>query len=217
VPVEDVSASFADVDDLELSVPWIVGGQIIWSPPVAGLRLGYSGYVGDVEAYGEFRYDVLVDDGDAIPSYLPYSLAFDQDLDFTETHTYSLEYVRSGWTLASELSTTGIGSETSLGWYVSNEYRFCSRWSVAGVFSEFFPDKDDRDGVEQVAAGELDHHAWQRDYCISLRADINEHWLVKLEFHAMDGSAMVLEGGADASTDEDRYWRMLAAKTTFHF
>lgn len=212
-----VTARFAELDDLELNVPWIAGGRVIWATPVDGLRLALSGFVGDVEASGYYRYDVFVDQGEAIPAYLPARRTLDADLDFKETHTTSLEYVRGGWTMAAEVSTTDMGNETSLGWYVSNEYRFCSRWSVAGVFSEFFPDRQDRDGSEWVDAGELDHRAWQRDYCLSVRADINEHWLVKLEFHAMDGTAMVLEGGPDPSDATDRYWRMLAAKTTFHF
>ena len=110
-----------------------------------------------------------------------------------------------------------FGDLSDLGWYVSNQYRFDRRWSVAAVFSEYFPDKNDRDGDALVAAGEPAHGAWQRDLGLTVRLDVNEHWLLKLEYHDMDGTAMVVEGGPDAATDTDRHWRVIAAKTTFHF
>ncbi len=217
VGVEDVTATLTESPAPELSVPWIAGGSLIWTTPVTGLRLGGTWYAGDVEAAGTFRYDVLIDEGDQLPGYLPWTIDVDQDLDLHSTVTGSLEYVRGGWTLASEFARTRFADSSDLGWYVGNQYRLDGRWSVAAVYSEYFPDHDDRDGDGLVAGGLPAHGAWQRDFGLSVRIDLNQHWLVKLEFHAMDGTAMTLVGGPDAATDTDRYWRVLAAKTTFHF
>jgi hypothetical protein len=128
-----------------------------------------------------------------------------------------VEYVRGDWTLAAEFARTRFADLSDLGWYASSQVQLTPRWSVGLAYSEYYPNRDDRDGEALVAAGLPDHGAWQRDLGLSVRFDVNEHWLLKLEWHAMDGTAMVLEGGPDAATDNDRYWRVLAAKTTFHF
>ena len=217
VAPDSVVATLAEVADLELQVPWIAGGSLIWSTPLAGLRLGGSFFAGDVEAAGAARYDIFVRDGDGLPEYLPAEVAFDDDLDLHSAFTGSLEYTRGGWILAAEVARMRFGDLSDLGWYVSNQYRFDRRWSVAAVYSEYFPDKNDRDGDALVAAGEPAHGAWQRDLGLTVRLDVNEHWLLKLEYHDMNGTAMVVEGGPDAATDTDRHWRVIAAKTTFHF
>lgn len=217
VPVDSVSVELADSPDPELAVPWIAGGSLIWLTPITGLRVGGTYFAGDVEAAGSYRYDVLVGDGDGLPTYLPWTVSVDQDLDLHSTVNGSLEYVRGRWTLAAEFARTRFAELSDLGWYASNQVQLSSRWSAAVTYSEYYPNRDDRDGHALAAAGLAEHGAWQRDLGLSVRFDVNEHWLLKLEWHAMDGTAMILEGGPDAATDNDRYWRMLAAKTTFHF
>lgn len=217
VAVDSVAVSLADSPDPELAVPWIGGGSLIWLTPVTGLRLGTTYFAGDVEAAGRYRYDVLVSDGDGLPTYLPWIIDVDQDLDLHSTLSGSVEYVRGDWTLAAEFARTRFAELSDLGWYASSQVQLAPRWSVGLAYSEYFPNRDDRDGAALAAAGLPEHGAWQRDLGVSVRFDVNEHWLLKLEWHAMDGTAMVLEGGPDAATDNDRYWRVLAAKTTFHF
>jgi hypothetical protein len=217
VPADDVAATVAGDIAVDLQVPWIAGGSLIWTTPLTGLRIGGSAFAGDIEAAGTVHYDVLVDDGQDVPAYLPYAISFDDDLDLHSVFTTSLEYSRGAWLLAAELTRTRFASQRDLGWYVSGRYRLDRRWSVAAVYSEYYPDYDDRDGEALVRAGEPAHGAWQDDLGVSVRFDVNDHWLLKLEYHAMDGTALTLPGGPDAATSEARHWRVIAAKTTFHF
>jgi hypothetical protein len=76
-----------------------------------------------------------------------------------------------------------------------------------------FPNKEDRKGRD----------AWQHDYALTLRFDLNEFWLLKLEGHLMRGTA-----GLDDSINKglngnlplnqlERTWAVFLAKSTVYF
>jgi len=217
VAADSVTASLGDVDGVEVAVPWIGGGSLVWTTPLTGLRVGSSYYTGDVESRSSVKYDIYVRDGGVVPRYLPWTLDGDQEIELHQVITGSLEYQHEGLVLAAEFAETRIGDQADLGWYGSAQYRVSDRWSFETVYSVYFPDKDDKDGTGRQELDLPDHNGWQRDLGLSARFDVNRHWLIKVEFHAMDGTAMVLPSDLEDLTAADRYWRMLAAKTTFHF
>jgi len=103
-----------------------------------------------------------------------------------------------------------------LGYYYSASYRF-NEWFEAGAYySKYYPDSDDRDGSEGGPAGTYvrDFQGWLEDIALSLRFDINEYWIAKIEGHLMDGAALCL--GID-NDDFEKDWYMFAAKLTFSF
>lgn len=217
VTPEQVDVGIAETD-VEMQVPWIVGGAVVWTTPIAGLRVGTSVFAGDIEIAGRVDYDVFVDEGEGWPTYLPLRSEFDDDLDLHSVVTTSAEYTRGPWLFAAEMSRTRMGGVHSLGWYASGRHRLDRRWSFAATYSQYFPDWDDREG-EALAArtGDATHRAWQYDLGFSARFDVNDYWLLKLEYHQMDGTALALAGGPDASTSDARHWHVIMAKTTFHF
>jgi hypothetical protein len=90
-------------------------------------------------------------------------------------------------------------------------------WFEAGVYySVLYVDMDDREGDSQVAAGKPDYNAWQKDLALSVRFDITDFWLVKLEVHFMDGVAQCTEADNPDGFDEQN-WTLFAVKTTFNF
>ena len=94
------------------------------------------------------------------------------------------------------------------------------------TYSEYFPNKDDKDGKKRLASGldKDENRAYLKDTCATLRFDINENWVLKMEGHVMRGTATLL--GAD-NPDPDptdnsvkRYktnWLLGAAKLTYSF
>jgi hypothetical protein len=89
-------------------------------------------------------------------------------------------------------------------------YRLASWFQPGAYYSTYFPDVHDREGREHR----------QHDVAVTFRFDINEHWLVKLEGHYMEGTAGLLNplrlSTQDISTAE-KYWGAFFAKTTAQF
>ena len=121
-------------------------------------------------------------------------------------------------TVINVLADSWVNTQTmkreSLGYYVTAAYRFCDWFQLAGYYSVAYPDKDDKDGDDLEAAGRNDFEAWLKDICVTLRFDVGENWIFKLEDHFMDGAAY--HNPAD-NDDYDRHWNMIVAKATYLF
>ncbi len=217
LPADSASATLDRVDDVELAVPWILGGAVIWNTPLSGLRVGTTYMEGDAEASGRYRFDVLLDQGTTVPAYIPYSSEVTVDLDLNELFTGSLEFHRERWTLASEFSRMRMGKITSVGWYALADYRLNRHWAFQSYFSSYIPDDSNRKGEDFEAIGLPDYYAWQNDLALAVRADINDHWLIKFEYHHMDGAALTYWADLPEGDVASRRWRVWTAKTTFHF
>lgn len=192
-----------DVD--ELSVPYLVGGRLMWETPAPGLRVG-----GSVQA---LRLDTtlsvtqpqpltLTADIEALLWVVSLELTVDDAMVAMEYSRWHVQTHSSQPTLIPEAE---VISERA---YALFSYRV--DWFTPGVYySVLFPDVDDRTGREQR----------QHDVALTLRFDINEFWLVKVEGHYMNGTAAtepILNGGRPRSElDED--WAVFLLKTTAWF
>ncbi len=101
----------------------------------------------------------------------------------------------------------------SEGYYFSASYRFTDWFELGAYYSVYYPDKDDKNG--EKAAPNPDYSAWSEDSALSVRFDINERWIFKLEGHYIDGTGLILN--ADNPDGVDKNWFLFAAKTTFYF
>lgn len=123
------------------------------------------------------------------------------------------------------------------GYYGMLNYRFTD-WLEAGFYySVYYADIDDKNGKNnknnpvRSSAGYKDHDAWLKDACVSLKFDISENWVFKLEGHAMNGAAVLtkdinsediiitkgLDIIEDKKLDTDENWFLGAMKLTFSF
>ncbi|NDY73734.1 hypothetical protein DO021_18560 [Desulfobacter hydrogenophilus] len=102
-------------------------------------------------------------------------------------------------------------STTSEGYYLSASYRFTDLFSLGAYYSVFYADKNDRDGDDLAVRSD----AWEKDFALSLRFDINEYMIFKIEGHMVDGTARVIRADDNAGTDEDFTYGV--AKVTFSF
>ncbi|MCP4353193.1 MAG: hypothetical protein GY795_47690 [Desulfobacterales bacterium] len=108
------------------------------------------------------------------------------------------------------------GTEHQQGYYGGVEYRFTDWLEMGLYYSEFYPDKYDKSGDYKVSYYKLPNHtAWIKDTCLSVRFDINLNWILKLEGHMMDGTAILHR--TDNLDGMDKDWFLFAAKVTFSF
>jgi hypothetical protein len=206
---------------------------IIWETPLQGLRIGLSRENSQMKTYGALTADIIDPGGGPPQPIIIAEKGMPVTIDapgITRT-VYSIEYTWKNLVLAAEyrqdnfITTTGVpGLEPEEmeivpeSFYGSASCRF-SDWFEAGIYySLHYKDPNDRDGTKTPY--DPFFRAFQKDTCLALRFDLNDHWIVKLEGHLMDGTGLCF--ALDNLNDNgvpgyDRKWFLLAAKMTFNF
>ncbi len=109
------------------------------------------------------------------------------------------------------------------GWYVGSTYRFTDWFELGGYYSEYYPNRNDKNGTTADALGRYvdpQYRAWNKDICLTARFDINEFWTVKLEGHKTEGVALLpLAENMDMESQHTfvKDWEMYTAKVTYSF
>jgi hypothetical protein len=203
----------------------VTGAQVFWHPPVDGLRIGGTFLRTSIDFYLTFdpaTLSSLVAAGLVPPDY-------DGHLRISQRPATlwlaSAEYERGDWLFAAEYGrqrTRQVSdlpdllplSKTEGENYYGLVTRRLSTWLAAGAYySVHVLDVSDRHGKDTTRFPKA-YDAWQRDLAVSLRFDVDDHWLWKVEGHFIDGAAD-LDVGLDP--DPDRYWGLFLVKTTVTF
>ena len=201
-----------------IDAKYTTGGALRWSPYLEGLRLGFS--------YYRAKADL---DSTLTSQFLPGgSATLLMNLKF-KTMVSSIEYTINNLTLAAEYSHYDINSSgilvglapvpdavrKSMGWYVQANYRFNEKIAMGAYYSEFYFNRNDKDGNEQVAAGNPDYYGWQKEIVPTIRFDLSDHFIIKGEVHMVDGAAQVYTYSNPTGKEKD--WTLYALKATFNF
>jgi hypothetical protein len=194
----------SSVQFLSLTVPYLVGGRVLWETPVEGLRVGGSvqGLRLDTQLLSQMKPASL-----EIPAIL-----WVGSVEYW-AHDLLLAAEYSRWHLKVDSSDPTVipssppaASERA---YAMIGYR-ASKWVQPGMYySLLFPNVDNREGRAN----------WQHDIATTLRFDITANWLVKFEGHFMIGTGDLmssLNNNVPLSA-LDRYWGLFLAKTTAYF
>jgi hypothetical protein len=210
---------------------YVAAGQVFYRPPVPGLRLGGSAlFIGvDIDfKFSPAESEMLRMRGVVGPDFMG-----DLKYELQNLHLLvaSLEYAAHGWLIAAEYGRwlgqakvtpplPGFANDMNdERFYGMVAYRLTSWFEAGGYYAVHFPDADDRGGAN-LTRFRTAHRAFQRDLSLSLRFDINEHWLFKLEGHYMVGTADLNSDEISRSggyADLDRSWTIFLAKTTLSF
>lgn len=156
-----------------------------------------------------------------------------QDIKKVKSYILSGEYSYRGLTLAGEfyrimvdLRTSseeygelrGWSKNTTEGYYGSASYHIFD-WLEAGTYySEYYTDESDKDGTGyQKLYGFPASNGYLKDLALSLRFDINPHWIMKSEYHAINGTAVMFRRDQDNPHQMTKNWGLFAAKLTYSF
>jgi hypothetical protein len=189
--------------ELDLQVRYMVGGRLLWETPLEGLRLA-----GSFEA---LRAEAIA----FIAGIDPVTLD-------NRSHFWvgSAEYAAADLVLTAEYAR-GVTDQrsdtpevqprieqTDERTYFMASYRLAPWLQPGAYYSLLFPDVDDRKGPDQV----------QHDVALTLRFDINDHWLVKAEGHYMYGTAGLNNPLMVATvTGAEAHWAAFFLKSTAYF
>ncbi|MCP4221574.1 MAG: hypothetical protein GY765_43520, partial [bacterium] len=185
----------------EYDVGRVYCGAIIWETPLAGLQVGISHEKIPLTVYSILQQDIVVP-----ISYPPFTRTIATKgapmvielPSFLQT-VGSLEYIGRNFILAAEYCRIKQRMEIHFpgeapiprdrdveAYYGSASYRFYD-WFEAGlcysVLNQYLIDS--QAGTRPFV---LPYHRYQKDAYLSLRFDLNSHWIFKVEGHLMNGS-----------------------------
>lgn len=208
----------------DLDVPYLVGGRLLWETPLSGLRAGGSVQVLRLDT--ELLFDPAVWTPIQMMGKLPTAFKGNVLVKIPAVlWVGSVEYSAHDLLLAAEYSRWHVSLESSepvlfpgpMGRSATISerlhgmaaYRLATWFQLGMYYSLLFPNVDHRSGPENV----------QHDIAGTLRFDLNDHWLVKLEGHYMRGTAALsrdLNGNLPLSQLTEN-WGLFLIKTTAYF
>jgi hypothetical protein len=194
--------------NIGVDVRYLFGGRILWETPVDGLRLAVSAQ----RLWLDFSFTLpQMPALGKVEGNIPASL-----------YVASAEYAVNALVLATEYSRWVVdvtsnqaalfptGRTISDRFYALATYQVSSWLHPGAYYSVFFPRGfDNRSG----ASGS------QQDVALTLRFDLNNFWLLKLEGHYMHGTAILdsAQNGGVSLDALERNWVVFLARTTLHF
>ena len=195
--------------------PYLVGARLLWETPVEGLRIG-----GSIQPT---RLNINA----IAPQAMPPAAA---SLSLTAVlWVASLEYAANDWLVAAEYGRIWTKNATSnpavvpvipmsmatevirtseMGYLMAARRVF--NWLQPGAYFAFsFPDVDHRAERRDLM---------QLDGALTVRFDVNAHWLIKVEGHWMHGTAGLQSALNGTTLDRlTKDWMVFLLKTTAHF
>ncbi len=202
------------------SIDRMAGGQLRWYTPLSGLTLGST----------FMQLEMVINlQSRTVPLYVTTDVPKMQFFYFSAGYdlgdwTFAAEYHRwkSDFTNILDLSRLeqpspppSEGTTDSDAYYVLVSYRLTDWFEAGAYYTVFYDERDDRDGDNLVLQGYPDYYGWQKDLALSARFDITDSWLIKLETHFVNGSALCDFSDNPDGLEED--WMLFAVKTTFNF
>lgn len=172
-------------------------GSLKWNTPLDGLLFGISALK---SGYG---YDSGAIHVDVAAEFVTLSTEYTwNDL------LVAAEYQQ----VKSEVQALGTKSKnTSEGYYVSASYRFTELFTLGTHYSIYYPKKNDKNGNNYAFTAD----AWEKDLALSLRFDINDYCVFKIEGHHVDGTARVRSINNTTKIEDDFDYGV--AKVTLSF
>ena len=190
---------------VDLNVPFVAGGRMLWVPPIEGLRLG-----GSLQFLRLETHLLPASSSSSVAVNVP-AMLWVASVEYTVRDLlFAAEYSR--WRVRAQSSNPAMFPESltfSERGYALTSYRVNSWLQAGAYYSVLFPNTNQRGGF----AGR------QLDAALTLRFDVNAYWLVKVEGHYMHGTAGLspsLNGNRPLSSLTPD-WALFTVKTTAFF
>jgi len=253
--LEDQIPAWMNMNVTSTEINHTVATGFLWETPLDGLRVGASGWQLDFDA--PFTMD-LTEFGIAVGKTelgIEESLMEVTQTGWTTSLEYAIgdfvfatEYNRINYELFGKSPYPGLRGDVdkdfdSEGYYGMVTYRFCDWFELGTYYSEYYANRNDKDGKSAAQTwtnGKFgpgteggyppgqEHRAYLKDIALSLRFDITENWIFKVEGHKMRGGAIMLNSDDNTAEypstlmplDGPSYvknWELYTAKVSYNF
>lgn len=102
-------------------------------------------------------------------------------------------------------------------WYVEGSYRFLPQLQGTVRYNVLYLDNDDRKGLNNPALGLPSHLAFTKDWMLGLRWDITNSWMVRAEYHRINGTAWTPAADNPDRSQTSQYWDLYGVQLSFRF
>jgi hypothetical protein len=214
----DTSAQAASIPKLD--VPYLAGGRAMWQTPLDGLQAGASlqvlrldfdyippaALITNLQMTGQLPADFRAPMRVKLPATLAVGSVEYQTGDLLIAAEYSRWRVQTESPYPVVVPSNDTVSERG---YLMTSYRVIPWLSPGVYYSILFADVDHRTG----------RNAYQHDVAATLRFDLTDHWLLKLEGHYLHGTAALSSALNDGKPLNalTTSWGLFLLKTTAYF
>jgi hypothetical protein len=223
IPANALDVNGATLDDIQTR--YVTGAQVFWYTPIEDLKVGASFLRLSVD------FDLTLDDANTQALIMAGVVPADYDGKVVISQRpvtlcgVSAQYTPEDWLFAAEYGRSYKRQVSTLPavlpevhedqerFYAMVTHRLASFLEVGGYYSVLFADFHDRGGHNMMKFPRP-WYAWQRDAALTVRYDINDHWLWKVEGHVIDGVADLF---LSENPKPERYWGMVLVKTGVTF
>ncbi len=203
---------------------YVYGGQLMYNTAIDGLRFGVSAFEGKAD------FPVMASNGNM----------HNLRVRLEQMYVGSLEYASPSFTLAAEYIQfeqpaeydgvqvapppfPGYEPGDSGGYYVMLSVPMPGQENLVFnlLYDTYYRDLDDKDGTDQAAIMAMmgvpmpDYYFYREDFGVGVRLDINQNWLVKAEWHEVEGADLILPAFNNNAAAKD--WDYYIVKTSFNF
>jgi len=209
---ESVLESVYDVD-----VERVMAGSLIWNTPLEGLRVGATINRLDnmvFSGYSTYKWAALAG---MAGLDMPIGSSAHNHTDKYERMSFFAEYQYVDWIFAYEYQQSDLiyeleeltflpqAMQRNMGYYLSVEYQGFENIGLAVTW----------DNAKRNDSLDPSNRRGAEDIYFSARYDFSSQWLIKAEYHRVDGTVLLSEGDNPDGMKED--WGYLAIKTTYNF
>ena len=103
--------------------------------------------------------------------------------------------------------------------YIQSVYRLNKKWNIIARYDVLYADKNDRNGNKLAALvpGLKNYTRFAKDKMLGIQYSISRHWMSRLEFHSVDGTAWLPRQDNPDDASLIREWRMLNTSVSYRF
>jgi len=204
-----------------VNVPYLIGGRLMWQTPLEGLQAGGSlqalrldldysppaALIANLQMAGQLPANYRAPFGVKLPAVLAVGSVEYQAGDLLVAAEYSRWHVITESPYPVIVPNSDVVSERG---YVMTSYRVLPWLSPGVYYSVLFKNVDNRTATRDL---------YQHDVAATLRFDLNDHWLVKLEGHYLNGTGALSSGLNDNKPTGTltKDWGLFLVKTTAYF
>jgi hypothetical protein len=209
-------ASAINVDSMDDTPTF--GGQLWYNTPLDGLRVGANvTYMNDFGFTGNVLSPIPVAPGVVLPGNV--SL---HDVGNVLFQQFSVEYLWRDWTFQAEYYTYNFTGWTHEQIYLPAVHKTIPALRAAGDNPDTWYAAVSRRLNKHVELGAY-YTMWedaglkQNDLALSLRLDLKDWWIFKIEGHYIEGTGLLRDSADNPHQSNNSGWFMLAVKTTVSF
>lgn len=133
---------------------------------------------------------------------------------FTVTGEYALRFVK----LRDFGRFLPDRSDTGESYYLQIAYRILPKLELVGRYDVFFADRDDTSGRKFAALTRRPRHTrFARDWTVGVRWDISRSWMVRAEYHRVNGTGWLPVSDNPDPNAREKNWHLFALLLSFRF